>query len=170
MKRTPEQKAAWAAYMRRWVKTPAGKAYVERSSGSPARKAAMRKYDASEKGAAKRARADKEKRRARVHRYHATDKGRIAQATGCSARRARLAGAIGYHSTAAWRELLASYHGFCIYCLAPATTRDHVVPLSRGGRNDIENLVPACASCNSSKHNTPLLVWLARRTELVTPT
>lgn len=30
-------------------------------------------------------------------------------------------------------------------------TWDHIVPLSRGGRDVWENLVPACRSCNSSK-------------------
>jgi 5-methylcytosine-specific restriction endonuclease McrA len=28
---------------------------------------------------------------------------------------------------------------------------EHVVPLCRGGTNEIENLVPACSSCNESK-------------------
>lgn len=28
---------------------------------------------------------------------------------------------------------------------------DHVVPLSRGGSNALDNLVPCCTSCNSSK-------------------
>ena len=28
---------------------------------------------------------------------------------------------------------------------------DHMVPLSRGGGNEIENLVPSCRSCNAIK-------------------
>jgi RHS repeat-associated protein len=40
----------------------------------------------------------------------------------------------------------------CSYCGKPtATTSDHVVPYSKGGPTKIENLDPACASCNSSK-------------------
>lgn len=76
---------------------------------------------------------------------------------------ARVKTAGGSHTLAEWEALLDSYHGLCVYCLRPTTGRDHVVPLSRGGPNDIDNIVPACRSCNSRKHRMPLLVWLAVR-------
>lgn len=79
------------------------------------------------------------------------------------AARARRRACPGKHSPAQWRVTRASYHGLCVYCLAPATQRDHVVPLIAGGTNDIDNIVPACKSCNSSKNAKPLLVWLTRR-------
>ena len=49
----------------------------------------------------------------------------------------------------------------CQYCgrsiaeLKPrhALTRDHVVPLSRGGNNDWSNVVTACSPCNTRKAN-----------------
>ena len=41
----------------------------------------------------------------------------------------------------------------CYYCGAPATTADHLVPISEGGSHDRTNLVPACAHCNTSKLN-----------------
>jgi 5-methylcytosine-specific restriction endonuclease McrA len=31
-------------------------------------------------------------------------------------------------------------------------TPDHVVPLIRGGRNDIANIQPLCFDCNRQKH------------------
>ncbi len=34
-----------------------------------------------------------------------------------------------------------------------ALTRDHLVPLSRGGKNDWTNVVTACSSCNARKGN-----------------
>ena len=50
------------------------------------------------------------------------------------------------------RELAAMfnrYHGNCAYCGKPgADSFDHVVPLSRGGANDISNLLPAHIRCN----------------------
>lgn len=43
----------------------------------------------------------------------------------------------------------------CRYCaavLSPRTaTIDHVIPLSRGGRNTHSNRVLACAACNRAK-------------------
>lgn len=37
---------------------------------------------------------------------------------------------------------------------------DHVVPSSRGGSNDFENRVLACAPCNSAKGSRPVEEWL----------
>lgn len=49
---------------------------------------------------------------------------------------------------------------FCTYCFnEDSLTFDHIVPLSRGGRNDIENITTACQSCNFSKHNRMLDEW-----------
>lgn len=43
----------------------------------------------------------------------------------------------------------------CIYCLFPIIfgkdTLEHKLPLSRGGKNNLENLDIACYSCNASK-------------------
>ena len=45
----------------------------------------------------------------------------------------------------------------CLYCgqqfARPQLTRDHVLPLSRGGRDVWENVVSACFHCNSRKAN-----------------
>jgi 5-methylcytosine-specific restriction endonuclease McrA len=67
-------------------------------------------------------------------------------------RRARLLGAIGSHTTAEWLEKCALLGNLCIYCgEGKPLTRDHKIPLSRGGTNSIDNIVPACRSCNSRK-------------------
>jgi hypothetical protein len=39
---------------------------------------------------------------------------------------------------------------FCVYCGAPATTRDHVIPLSKEVTTDDNFEVPCCTACNSS--------------------
>lgn len=50
------------------------------------------------------------------------------------------------------RRLLHRQHGRCAYCAEPEpSTLDHVVPLVRGGRHAIGNLVWACEPCNKSK-------------------
>lgn len=48
----------------------------------------------------------------------------------------------------------------CIYCDAPATTIDHVIPLAGwGGDNNEGNLAPCCLSCNSSKGDQLVVEW-----------
>ncbi|WP_246281669.1 HNH endonuclease [Fodinicola acaciae] len=41
----------------------------------------------------------------------------------------------------------------CAYCGGKATTIDHVLPRSRGGRDTFTNCVAACESCNARKGN-----------------
>lgn len=56
-----------------------------------------------------------------------------------------------------YRAVIAS--GPCVYCGGRANTADHVRPISQGGADVVENLVPACRSCNSSKHSALLTEW-----------
>lgn len=49
------------------------------------------------------------------------------------------------------RALFARDGGRCVYCEAPATSVDHVVPRSRGGQHVWENVVSACRRCNHVK-------------------
>jgi 5-methylcytosine-specific restriction endonuclease McrA len=41
--------------------------------------------------------------------------------------------------------------GRCVYCGTTATSIDHVVPRSRGGRHEWSNVVSACRRCNHVK-------------------
>ncbi len=57
-------------------------------------------------------------------------------------------------TAAEWIALKMRHGGRCAYCGRDANlTVDHRIPLSRGGRNVIANIVPACKSCNSRKHD-----------------
>lgn len=58
-----------------------------------------------------------------------------------------------------WRRLLAATA--CAYCGADdgPLTVDHVVPLARGGRHSIGNVVAACLPCNQSKSDRLLSEW-----------
>lgn len=81
------------------------------------------------------------------------------------ARRARKRSAPGRGVTASQLlEVLSGSAGLCVYCVRRKILEaDHIEPLIRGGEHDVENLTPACRQCNSSKLDTPLLVWLAKR-------
>lgn len=71
-----------------------------------------------------------------------------------NARRARRFENGGSHSLAEWREVVALFGNRCAYCgQRKSLTRDHDIPLSRGGTDDIMNILPACKSCNSRKRN-----------------
>ena len=52
-------------------------------------------------------------------------------------------------------KILAKTGCRCAYCGWKLSdedyTADHIIPRSRGGNNAIENLLPSCRSCNSSK-------------------
>lgn len=51
----------------------------------------------------------------------------------------------------------------CGYCgaQAPASglTRDHVLPLSKGGYDSSDNIFMVCSRCNSSKRDSDLMNW-----------
>jgi len=54
----------------------------------------------------------------------------------------------------------------CYLCgIAPSATEEHIIPLSRGGRHSIGNLLGACGSCNSRK-GTKLLAEYKRQEKL----
>jgi 5-methylcytosine-specific restriction endonuclease McrA len=55
--------------------------------------------------------------------------------------------------------------GRCVYCDAPATSLDHVVPRSRGGAHVWENVVSCCRRCNHIKGDRTVaeLGWRLRR-------
>lgn len=63
-----------------------------------------------------------------------------------------------------WSEIRAAWGG-CAYCGATGSPlqKDCVLPLSRGGRYTVENIVPACRSCNASKSNDEVTGWLRRK-------
>jgi 5-methylcytosine-specific restriction endonuclease McrA len=63
-----------------------------------------------------------------------------------------------------WVALKDAWRG-CAYCGAAdkPLQRDCVLPLSRGGRYTLENIVPACRSCNTSKCNDEVTGWLRRK-------
>jgi len=67
-------------------------------------------------------------------------------------------------SDAQWAALQAAWGG-CAYCGASdkPLQRDCVLAISRGGRYTLDNIAPACGSCNASKCNDEVTAWLRRK-------
>ena len=86
--------------------------------------------------------------------------------SGKARRRAREAGAPGEYT---WAQVIRLHlladkrYSYCDGHVAQPEP-DHVVPISRGGRNDIGNILPCCQQCNGDKGDMTLLEWSAYRT------
>ena len=84
-------------------------------------------------------------------------------------RRARKRGLADSLTTKEWESCLDYWQFRCAYCdtqlefpVKRGASMDHFIPLSHPGclGTIMENIVPACFSCNSSKHNRDALTWL----------
>lgn len=63
-----------------------------------------------------------------------------------------------------WRDTVMHFRGCCAYCGGKQSrklklTRDHVVPVSRGGKTSRCNIIPSCGACNSSKSDSDYKTW-----------
>lgn len=58
------------------------------------------------------------------------------------------------------RKSMLDYPATCAYCGSDnPTDLDHVIPYSRGGTADLDNLAPACALCNAEKLDRTPQEW-----------
>lgn len=57
------------------------------------------------------------------------------------------------------QRIVLRYRGLCAYCDKPWKQFDHVVPVTRGGRHSVGNIVPACVRCNTSKNDRLVMEW-----------
>ena len=79
--------------------------------------------------------------------------------------RATRRGAQGAHTASEVAVLCKSQKGRCWHCQKPLHGRyeeDHLIPLSRGGTNFINNIVLTCTFCNRSKGNKLPHEWNGR--------
>ena len=53
-----------------------------------------------------------------------------------------------------WMKMLEDSNYSCAFCgTQQDITQDHIIPLSKGGANVIENIQPLCRICNSKKRD-----------------
>jgi hypothetical protein len=80
-------------------------------------------------------------------------------------RRASKNGSKAEFSLNDWVSIVESFNHCCAYCLKHENicgplTQEHIVPFSKGGEYSVDNIIPACRFCNSSKHNKSLLQFI----------
>ena len=56
--------------------------------------------------------------------------------------------------------VMSKSHGQCLACGSKDNLQvDHILPVSRGGTNELDNLQMLCQRCNGSKHNKTMEEW-----------
>lgn len=77
-------------------------------------------------------------------------------------------GEVNTYGAGDWKDVMIHFRGRCAYCgqkpgRRKKLTRDHVIPVTQGGKTTRENIVPACSRCNSSKSNHSVFDWFRRQ-------
>lgn len=90
--------------------------------------------------------------------YLQTEQGKAASQRRNVIRRIKEKDIINTLTSQEWLDSLEENNYKCFYCgiefdCENLPERDHVIPISKGGHNTKENIVPACRSCNAKKHN-----------------
>jgi 5-methylcytosine-specific restriction endonuclease McrA len=76
-------------------------------------------------------------------------------------RYAKLKGSVGSFTLQEWEYIKKKYNYCCVFCGKQdgviKLTKDHIIPITKGGSNFISNIQPLCQSCNSRKSNRLLI-------------
>ena len=75
--------------------------------------------------------------------------------------RGLVSGTMNMRSTFDDERIKYKYPESCCYCGSKDNIQmDHLIPQIKGGQHGADNLVWACRSCNSSKRDRDVIVWL----------
>lgn len=109
--------------------------------------------------------AHTEKSRAWATRWqkeHPAERRRISRAAR-QRRRARMHNTISTLTHQEWEDRVQEFNGHCAYCLKPFDNlqMEHMQPISKGGMHTLDNIIPACRSCNAMKGDRTLLEFIS---------
>ena len=92
----------------------------------------------------------RDQERERVRRWQRNNREYVRQAV--NRYRLRLRSVGGSHTVEEWTNLCKQYGHRCLACgEQKPLTRDHVVPVFKGGTDNISNIQPLCKACNTAK-------------------
>ena len=70
------------------------------------------------------------------------------------------------YSLADWKAAMVHFGGACAFCGKPEgrakdnkLDRDHLIPVSQGGKTIRSNIIPACRKCNRGRGNRQWELW-----------
>lgn len=79
-------------------------------------------------------------------------------------RDASKAGLVGTLTKEQWEQCVKVFNHHCCYCGEKVILQqDHFIPLTKSGEYTINNIVPACPSCNINKYNNDFFEWYPRQ-------
>lgn len=69
-----------------------------------------------------------------------------------------------------WKDAMVWFEGACAFCGKPEgrakkdkCDRDHLVAISKGGKTERRNIIPACTTCNRGRGNSDWLEWFRKQ-------
>ena len=70
----------------------------------------------------------------------------------------------GRFTTVQWNAKLRQFNNCCAYCgeFDAHLEVEHMIPTSRGGLHDDDNIVPACRNCNAQKGEMTMDEWMTK--------
>jgi len=134
--RNPAYFRAYYQAHREQIKAAANRYYAENTEHVKTR---VREYQ----------RANPEENRRRARQWAKDNRARCNDHSRARTARKRSNG--GSFTVDEWLALCAAYDFRCACCGASEQTVDHVIPVSKGGSSNLDNIQPLCCSCNASK-------------------
>lgn len=96
--------------------------------------------------------------------YDKTEKGRNIKIIAWEKRRALELNLGNNYSNEQWIQCKSDFNSECAYCgKTEKLTIEHFIPVSKFGELTINNVIPVCSSCNSSKGNRAFEIWYPKQ-------